>query len=142
MAITKFSGGYHFLSNFYPCKIKIDAWEFDSTEAAYQAMKCNRAKDVHAFVGITPGEAKKLGRLVELRPNWERVKIDVMRYVLIQKFSDPILMAMLDATKGQELIEGNTWGDRFWGQCPVGDGRNELGKLLMSIRDDITRIRI
>jgi predicted NAD-dependent protein-ADP-ribosyltransferase YbiA (DUF1768 family) len=62
-----------------------------------------------------------------------------MRIILENKFGDYELRERLNSTKGCELIEGNTWGDKFWGQCPLGNGRNELGKLLMSIRDDITR---
>lgn len=63
-----------------------------------------------------------------------------MRIILENKFGDYELRKKLDSTKGYELIEGNSWGDRFWGQSPLGTGKNELGKLLMSIRDDITFI--
>lgn len=62
-----------------------------------------------------------------------------MRIILENKFSDVYLRERLDSTKGYELIEGNTWGDKFWGQCPIGIGRNELGKLL--ILQDIGSVR-
>ena len=56
-----------------------------------------------------------------------------MRKVLIAKFSDPALMAMLKAIEG-EIIEDNPWHDCFWGKCN-GIGENWLGRLLMEIRD-------
>ena len=34
------------------------------------------------------------------------------------------------------LIEGNTWGDRIWGQVN-GVGENNLGKILMRIREEL-----
>jgi predicted NAD-dependent protein-ADP-ribosyltransferase YbiA (DUF1768 family) len=49
-------------------------------------------------------------------------------------------MKLLQETRPYELIEGNNWGDKFWGQSPLGTGRNELGKILMSVRDDITKL--
>lgn len=88
---------------------------------------------------VTPGKAKRLGRSIELRDGWDNLKLHYMRVILEIKFSDPELMKMLQNTSGAHLIEGNTWGDKFWGESPIGTGSNNLGKILMSIRDDITR---
>ena len=79
---------------------------------------------------------KRKGRRVKLRSDWEQVKTTVMREVLGIKFLDPELSSKLLATGNEELIEGNTWNDRFWGVCR-GSGRNVLGKLLMEIREDL-----
>jgi hypothetical protein len=80
---------------------------------------------------------------IELREVWDTIKMSEMRKILEIKFSpfrsDHPLAEWLDNTKPYILIEGNTWGDKFWGQCPIGTGRNELDKLLMSMRDDITK---
>jgi predicted NAD-dependent protein-ADP-ribosyltransferase YbiA (DUF1768 family) len=81
----------------------------------------------------TPGQAKRAGNNLVLRPDWEEVKIPIMRELLKQKFSNRALMYKLRQTKG-ELIEGNNWGDTFWGVCK-GQGENHLGRLLMEIRD-------
>ena len=83
-------------------------------------------------------EAKRLGRRVDLRPDWERVKDDVMHAVLQAKFAVPELRDALLATGDAELVESNTWGDVYWGVCG-GRGRNQLGRTLMRIRDDIRR---
>jgi len=50
------------------------------------------------------------------------------------KFEDPKLAALLVATSPLDLIEGNEHGDVFWGQCPIGDGENHLGRILMRVR--------
>ena len=88
----------------------------------------------------TPGKAKQLGRKVFLRPDWEEVKFQVMEDCLREKFRDTELLVQLIATKGHFLIEGTTWHDKCWGICTCeecgGNGDNNLGKLLMKIRDE------
>jgi len=68
-----------------------------------------------------------------MRPDWEAVKDDIMYRCVLAKFEDPILRQRLLDTGDQELIEGNTWGDTYWGVCK-GKGRNMLGKTLMAVR--------
>lgn len=122
---------YFFLSNFYPCKITFMGLTYENVEAASQAQKCpERATE---FVYLTGYQAKKLGRKVKLREDWEYVKIDLMYHILLAKFSDPILMDKLKSIQGP-IIEDNTWGDTFWGVCK-GNGQNYLGRLLEIIRD-------
>ena len=141
--ITYFGGEYSFLSNFYPAEFEFMGLIWPTSEHAYQAMKSS-SRDVWSFFAINvpnPGMAKKLGReLKDIRPDWDKVKINMMYNIVLSKFDQNTdLMIKLQQTNGQ-LIEGNTWGDTFWGQCPIGTGRNELGKILMTIRDDIVRI--
>jgi ribA/ribD-fused uncharacterized protein len=139
--IVSFTGPNFFLSNFYPCEVAFEGRIYKSSEHAYMAAKTTD-ENIRAYVAAqsTPGAAKKVGKSIPLRENWNHLRINYMRIILESKFGDYELRARLDATKGYELIEGNTWGDIFWGQCPLGTGRNELGKLLMQIRDDITRV--
>lgn len=138
--IVSFTGPNFFLSNFYPCEVVFEGKIYKSSEHAYMAAKTTDP-NIREYIAAqpTPAAAKKVGRSIPLRENWDNIRIHYMRVILENKFGDYDLRARLDATKGCELIEGNTWGDRFWGQCPLGNGRNELGKLLMSIRDDVTR---
>lgn len=140
--ITSFSGEYRFLSNFWMSPVEYKGIVYPSSEHAYQAAKTPHKDISEAFSEIkSPGAVKRLGQSVAVRSDWEEVKIGVMREIVTAKFEqNDELMEMLMATKGHELIEGNTWGDTFWGQSPLGNGKNELGKILMSIRDDITRI--
>jgi ribA/ribD-fused uncharacterized protein len=150
-AITKFSGEYHFLSNFFPASIvlsflhegKRHRFIMPSVENAYQASKIasstpDRVVRVRAFVDFTAGEAKRVGRSVDLRKDWEKIKIPLMHAFLRQKFSHPNLREKLLATGDAKLIEGNFWNDCFWGvDSKTGLGDNHLGKTLMRVRSEL-----
>ena len=134
-AITEFDGEYAFLSNFHPCRVMLDGRWYPSVEHAYQSAKTlDDAERDRVGSAPTPAEAKERGRNLTLRPDWNEVKIAVMRRLLAQKFSDSPLRDLLAATRPRPLVEGNTWDDRFWGVCD-GEGENWLGRLLMEIRD-------
>jgi ribA/ribD-fused uncharacterized protein len=137
--ISVFRGEYEFLSNFYGCKVVFEGVCYHSAEHAYQAAK-STSPEVRAKVAAIdyPGDAKKLGRRIQLRPDWEDIKLEVMEEILFYKFAAPALRAKLLNTGNKELIEGNTWGDTFWGVCG-GKGQNHLGKLLMKIRERYTQ---
>jgi ribA/ribD-fused uncharacterized protein len=141
-AITRFDGTYAFLSNFFEDPIFLSVSEHDpfygewpSAEHLFQAFKCKYKIDIPRIRSTrTPAQAKRLGHRVELRPDWEDIKIAIMRNVLCWKFSaDSTLAGWLLSTGRAELIEGNNWGDRFWGQVN-GRGHNMLGELLMERR--------
>ena len=136
MSITSFKGRWACLSNFWPIEVRLDGVAYPSVEHAYQAAKTAPAQRV-GFRSGTPGQAKRLGRRVPLRPDWETVKNTVMLDLLRQKFKEndgP--RAVLLATGAEELIEGNTWGDTYWGVCN-GIGRNVLGQLLVQVRREL-----
>lgn len=136
--INEFQGEYRWLSNFWPVEVRYGTDVFPSVEHAYQAAK-NPADEKHyndCLAAKTAGEAKKLGKKTKLRDDWEQIKLLVMEGLLRDKFSHPELAEKLKATGDQELIEGNYWGDTFWGVCR-GNGENNLGKLLMKIRNEL-----
>lgn len=169
--IVAFSGRYRFLSNFYAVEIQhrlrwadddfVD-WVFRSVEHAYQASK---AQDVHQAVRIrrmtTPADARRVGKSIALRPDWDQMRIPVMRELVRVKFgTHPALAEALCASGDRELVEGNTWGDRFWGATvpirlaepltttlPIWKsaadgilvGENWLGKILMERRAVLRR---
>lgn len=139
--IESFSGEHRFLSNFYKLPQPIE-WEglfYPSTEHAFQAAKTlDPIQRSRIQAASTPGEAKRLGRSVTLRHGWDDMRVFVMDSLLWLKFSHPILRRWLLETGDAELVEGNTWGDTFWGVCK-GRGQNHLGKGLMRIRDAIRR---
>lgn len=144
--IVSFSGEYRYLSNFWICNIvlptRIGVITFASSEHAYQAFKAKSDEDFKRIAfAKSPGETKRLGRIIDMRDDWEEIKLSVMTNIVQQKFKqNRDLMDLLLSTKGRKLVEGNTWGDTFWGESPIGTGRNELGKILMSIRDDIYNV--
>ena len=130
-----FRGDLWFLSNFFPAPVVLDGVTYATVEAAYQAAKTlhRPSREVVRRAAI-PGQAKRLGHTLILRPDWEAVKLQVMEALLRQKFADPKLRARLAAIEG-EIVEENTWGDVWWGRCR-GRGENHLGRLLMRIRDE------
>lgn len=131
-----FRGPYEFLSNFYPCKIMWEGIEYPSTEHAYQASKTldeNMRRVIAA--AETPRRAKRLGKSVSVRKDWDKVKLGIMEGILRVKFSQPLFKLKLLNTGDTLLEEGNTWGDTFWGVCN-GIGENNLGILLMKIREE------
>jgi ribA/ribD-fused uncharacterized protein len=130
----EFRGEYAFLSNFYPAPVKVDDWIFPSAEHAYQAAKSPFQRDWIAIQQMTAGQAKKYGRKIKIRLDWKEKKLEIMMGIVALKFiQHPELMAKLMATGDIQIIEENTWGDRFWGVCQ-GKGHNYLGIILMSIR--------
>lgn len=133
-SINEFRGQYFFLSNFYPCSIEYEGLTYFSVEAAYQAQKTDDRLIKRKYSLLSAAEAKKLSHKVEVRKDWNDVKVPIMRELLQQKFTKyPHLKEQLLATGDIEIIEGNNWGDIFWGVCE-GKGENMLGKLLMEIR--------
>lgn len=136
--IDSFSGKNRFLSNFYKCKFYTEGITYSSVEHYFQAQK---AIDPHWFDLIafasSPGEAKKIGGRCPLRPNWEQIKDDIMLQGLRKKFLIPNLQKKLLQTGDAVLVEGNSWGDRYWGVY-LKKGKNKLGKLLMQVREEIS----
>jgi len=126
-----------FLSNFYPSTIYIDKKPFPTVEHAYQSHK-TVDENIRELIrkAKTPHEAKKLGKCVILRPDWNEVRIPLMRSFLHKKFESPFLQHQLIETGNAKLIHSNTWNDIFWGVCR-GRGENWLGKLLMELRSEL-----
>lgn len=138
--IARFSGAYRFLSNFYPAPVLWDGIVYPTAEHAFNAGKTAGAGDrVLISMASTPAEAKRIGRTVHLRPDWDTVhRYEVMRDVLELKFRAEGLREQLLATGDAELVEGNDWHDTHWGVCECrrhsGVGDNHLGRLLMELR--------
>lgn len=133
--IDRFDGEYAFLSNFYESSALYDGVMYPTAEHAYQAAKTLYPDEQERIRNArTPGQAKRLGRQVTMRPDWDEVKVAVMRVVLVTKFQHnaEIRQKLID-TGDSYLEEGNWWGDTFWGVCK-GKGQNKLGLLLMQLR--------
>jgi len=135
--IDNFMGEYRFLSNFHPAKITYDGIEYPSTEHAYQAHKTLDLKERIKISKLPScGQARRYGNTITLRPDWDEVKYKIMEDVTKLKYQDLELRAKLLNTKDEELIEGNHWGDVYWGVCN-GVGQNNLGKILMNLRTEL-----
>ncbi len=148
MTIGPFSPGgpHHFLSNFWiePARGGL------TNEHFFQAEKSlDPAERAFVMRSSGPIEAKKRGRMITLRPDWDAVKDQVMLSGLRNKFYlDDTLWRALLLTGTESLVEINHWRDLYWGaeweQHGRWIGQNRLGELLMQVRaeiqDTVTRV--
>lgn len=145
--INCFDGKWAFLSNFYWNEIEFEGITYPTNEHFFQAMKTLDIGERQKIANcLTPGQAKRMGRQVALRPDWEEVKEDIMFLGLCLKFADEQLADWLVETGDEPLEEGTTWHDNEWGNCSCPkcrniEGKNKLGKLLMRVRGMIREER-
>ena len=149
--IEQFRDEYRWLSNFQPCEIEYEGRTYPSVEHFYVAMKSTNPEIREALskglfrypngdeiILKTAGQAKRFGQKFLIREDWEDIKVSTMEFGLRQKYGKDPFKSMLIATGDEEIQEGNTWKDTFWGvNLETKKGRNTLGKLLMSIRKDL-----
>jgi ribA/ribD-fused uncharacterized protein len=142
--INRFNNEYRWLSNFALVPIYFEHCRYPSVENAYVAAKTldNRLRGI--VQKVTPGEAKLLGKLFTLRPDWNTVRLELMATFLRQKFSYAEFRDKLVETGTQEIVEGNNWHDNYWGSCGCAGcgnkGQNNLGKLLVQIREELLQL--
>lgn len=134
--ISRFTGQYRFLSNFWPCSILYGGMTYPSVEHGYQAIKTLDRLLRREICGLpSAAKAKKFGRNLVVRYDWEEIKLRVMLKLLRLKFKKTALTYRLLKTGESKLVEGNSWNDQFWGVCN-GEGSNHLGILLMKVRSE------
>jgi ribA/ribD-fused uncharacterized protein len=142
--IASFTGECAFLSNFHPVPIRFMGLDWPTVEHAYQAQKTTE-KPLQEHIRNLPsaGAAKRAGRVVPLRYRWDIIKAPIMRQLVRCKFMQhPVLAHALLGTGSEELIEGNSWHDNFFGDCTCVAcanvvGLNWLGILLMEVRQEL-----
>lgn len=150
--IYGFFGAYRFLSNFQILSAPIiyEGREFMTSEAAYMSGKTDdrRNKDWLSVNSARPGECKAFSKTPEFNPNEIASHRDFVRRAIVMadvlelKFAQPDMRMLLLETGTKELVETNNWGDETWGKAVdpegfPGNGNNYLGKLLMSLREEI-----
>ena len=137
--IKEFKNQYFFLSNFYECPIYYNKLVFCNAEAAFQAQKVIDEKEQYKFINLNASQARKLGKTIVLRKDWEEVKDNIMYEIVKRKFTvNKELQQKLIDTKDEELVEGNWWHDTYWGiDSKTGIGKDKLGKILMKVREEV-----
>lgn len=134
--ITHLRDEYDFLSNFFSAQIEMDGKQYPSVEHAYQAAKTLNDEEREVIrTAPTAGKARRLGKQITPRGDWNDVRLAIMYNLLWQKFEKEPFRSWLTNTGNAAIIEGNCWHDKFWGMDDsTWTGENHLGKLLMSIR--------
>lgn len=138
--IMGFSDKYSWLSNFQVASIEFEGAIYPSVENAYQAAKLSNREERGTFTWCTAGQAKRRGRKIQIRDDWESIKVDIMLDLVRKKFKIPRFRQMLLNTGDSDIYELNTWGDVEWGVIYVDGilvGKNLLGKILMQVREEI-----
>lgn len=139
--ILSFDGQFNFLSNMHLVGVHDTdndiLWK--SSEHYYQAQRVtNRYSFAKVYSASNAFVSKKIARKLQdiSKEQWDKEKVNAMRNALWFKFSSDLhgMKSLLLSTGDRELVEGNTWGDTFWGVCD-GEGLNVLGNLLMELRD-------
>lgn len=133
--IRGFRDTYAFMSNFYGAPVMYNGIRYVNSENAYQAQKePARATD---FTNLQPNQSKKLGRTLNIRKDWDAVKLQIMYEIVRAKFTQnkPLARQLL-RTGQRNIIEENYWNDTYWGVCR-GTGENHLGKILMRVRSEL-----
>jgi ribA/ribD-fused uncharacterized protein len=134
--IDDFSAQFHWLSNFSPSPIDFEGDLYMTVENAFQAAKTTDHRARALIRDCGPDEAKMRGMHVPLRESWDEMRVAVMESLLEAKFTIPALRSRLIATAPRVIVNRNVFGDTFWGICR-GQGRNELGKAIMRVRDQV-----
>jgi ribA/ribD-fused uncharacterized protein len=115
---------------------------WQTVEHYYQAMKFTDAEYIEKIrITKTPKEAGNLGRNrnMKIRENWDEIKYEIMVEAVTKKFqTHKKLRAILLATGDSKLAENSPF-DYYWGIGVDGSGLNMLGKILMKIREDLTK---
>ncbi len=141
--VKQFNKEYERFSNFFPCTVNFEGRDYPTIEHAFQASKSKDEmfrKKISELPADIAGKAKRLGRQVVLRKDWSMVNISIMRNLLMQKFAYDSFKELLISTDDEMIIEGNYWHDNFWGDCYCKkckdiEGKNNLGKLIMKVRE-------
>ena len=135
----QFKGEYAWLSNFAPVEIEYEGRTYPSLEHAYQAARSiDPSWKDYCASGVSSGNVKRKSKNIIYSADWMEVRVAVMKELCIKKYADPDYKAKLLATGSLEIIEGNTWGDTFWGvDIRTGEGLNILGKIIMEIRSSL-----
>ena len=144
--ILEFKNDFERFSNFYPVVIHYKRRTFPSVEHAFVSEKSNDSVFKNRIANLKEsqaGKAKRLGRKIQLREDWDQVKDQVMMELLLIKFNYPEFKNLLLSTGDCLIKEGNYWHDNYWGDCTCKKceniiGQNKLGVMIMKIRKDLT----
>jgi ribA/ribD-fused uncharacterized protein len=137
-----FRGDRFFCSNMLIAPVEVDGVTYRCSEAAYVAHKIDpahpeRDKWLAQLSEMSGSDAKRFGRRIPVRADWDTIKTEVMLKVVTAKFEqNPRLARKLIETGDEVLVERNNWNDTFWGVCN-GNGLNKLGSILMVVRSKL-----
>jgi ribA/ribD-fused uncharacterized protein len=136
-------GGLSNMASGYP--LRLGDIDVHSSEALYQLCRFPHLPDVQAEIlrqsNAMNAKAVSKDWRDETRPDWVRIRVNVMRWCLRVKAlqHEDTFLGLLMSTGTKPIVELSRRDD-FWGalENPAGvlTGRNVLGRLLMEVRRD------
>lgn len=139
------------MGNFAACGITLpDPFDgspvtYPTVEHYFQASKASTGAEHKRVAGAPSARAaKRLGRKVKLRADWEEIKEEVMETALREKFRQKRFAALLLATGDKEIAEDSPHDFEWGARDPSGgwSGENKLGRLLMKVREELQAGRL
>src|ERR1700722_13257921 len=116
---------YFEFSNFARFRVTLGGKTWPTSEHYFQAQKfLDESLQEEVRLAKTPRIAADLGRdrSRPLRPDWEKVKDDVMREVVRAKFTQHEELKKLLLDTGDAIIVEHTANDSYWGDGGDGSG--------------------
>ena len=132
---------YGFLSNFFSAPININGTIWKTSEHYYQAQKFTDKTIIETIQNCaTPDIAFSLSRQYceYVREDWNNIRLDIMRFIVEEKFKQNPTLAFLLLETGDVTITEHSHKDSFWGDGGNGKGENQLGKILMAVREKLS----
>src|SRR4051794_41008876 len=131
---------YYECSNFAPYPIRLQGKSWPTSEHYFQAQKhAGTPLEEQIRLVESPREAFQVGRSQPSRADWEQVKEAVMREAVLAKFTQHAHLRELLLATGDALLVEHTENDHYWGDGGDGSGKNRLGHVLMSVREQLSR---
>jgi ribA/ribD-fused uncharacterized protein len=136
------SDEYGCFSNFVKALIRLKGKMWPTTEHYFQAQKfagTEREEEIRKAKSPMIAARRGRSRKHRLRPDWERVKDAIMREAVLAKFTQHDDLRIILLGTGDAVLVEHTENDSYWGDGGDGSGRNRLGHILMSVRDELRR---
>lgn len=127
-------------SNFAAYPVRIDGRVWPTTEHYFQAQKFKSPEHQEEIRNAkSPMIAARMGRdrKKPLRPDWESVKVAIMRLAVREKFQQHDEIRQILISTGDAVLVEHTENDSYWGDGGDGSGKNMLGRLLMEVREEL-----
>ena len=144
----KVDGEWGVLSNFARTPIVIDGVTFDCAEKLFQVMKFTDDESRKVIYSKKGQPIKMMARHQEkvgsVREDWGRIFIDVMKFCLMQKYSQSeAFRKELERSKGMFIVEqqpnpkrpAGAYSAKLSEDGSTWVGPNIMGRLLMELRD-------
>ena len=144
--IDSFTGYFDFMHNNFQTPVYYEGILYPSVTHAYHAARSTDERTRRAILNSETFQI--LGNIairIEDPPDWQEKKVKIMEQLLRDKFRrSKELQEKLRTTEHRELVmtyQEKKKNNLYWGVVK-GKGQNQLGRILMRIRDDLIQDKV